>query len=93
MPYREPYLTEGYQQQPIQEGQMGDPLLNGGADPGTSNPAPASYSGLTGDPLQTAYVTTAQLDALRPRSRPRRPRPLAPAQPFAGLSNYLGGLP
>jgi hypothetical protein len=68
-------------------GSKPDPLAQGGADPGTQAPAPA-YAGLTGDPYQTAIVTSAQLTALRPR----RPRPVAPQppQPFSGLSRYLG---
>lgn len=66
----------------------GDPLAQGGADPGTQAPAPA-YAGLTGDPFQTALITSAQLTALRPKRR-AKPAPLAPA-PLAGLSHYLGG--
>src|SRR3990167_7542587 len=70
--------------------QQGDPLVQGGADPGTHAPQPA-YSGLTGDPYQTAIVTSAQLTALRPRpKRPRAVAPNLPVRPFAGLSSYLG---
>jgi hypothetical protein len=66
--------------------QQGDPLVQGGADPGVKAPAPA-YAGLTGDPFHTALIADAQITALRPRSR-TRPQP--PPQPFAGLSSYLG---
>jgi hypothetical protein len=66
----------------------GDPLVQGGADPGVQAPAPA-YAGLTGDPLQTAFITSAQLTALRPR---RRPIPVPRVPPLvSGLSSYLGG--
>jgi hypothetical protein len=75
--------------QQTQQPAQGDPLVQGGADPGIYGPAPA-YSGLTGDPFQTALVTTAQFDALRPRSKRRPGAPTPPPQPFAGLSAYLG---
>ena len=69
---------------------QGDPLVAqaAGADY-TTNPAPP-YGGLTGLPLETAMVTSAQLQALRPP--PKRPvrRAPQPPTPFAGLSSYLG---
>ena len=65
---------------------QGDPLLAGRQDR-PSRAAP-DYSGLTGDPFQTALVATAQLEAFRPQ--PRQPAAQPPPPPFAGLSAYLG---
>lgn len=73
----------------IQPGRDSDPMAASAAGVDqVKAPAPA-YSGLTGDPYQTALITTAQLEALSPRKRPvrRAPRPLTP---FAGLSSFLG---
>jgi hypothetical protein len=78
------------QSQGQQPGSMADPLV-AEAKFAPPAPTPAPYSGLQGDPFQTAVVASAQIQAHRKPKRQLVQAPVAPMfSQYAGLSALLG---